>query len=86
MQEPGTKLGTYEGFFSTLLTTAASMWATAATGVVLGTGHYLLGVLLAVIVVVVLEMEQIPGLRRISVRDGSLLRDQQRTEDATPQS
>ncbi len=62
------------------------MWATAATGVVLGTGHYLLGVLLAVIVVVVLEMEQIPGLRRISVRDGSLLRDQQRTEDATPQS
>jgi putative Mg2+ transporter-C (MgtC) family protein len=46
------------------LTTAASMWAVAGVGAVVGTGRYLLGVLLAALVLLILVWEQLPILSR----------------------
>ena len=50
------------------LTTAASLWTVASIGVVIGTGRYLLGVLLASLILLMLPWEEIPGLRRIGHR------------------
>ncbi len=46
------------------LTTAASMWAVAGIGAVVGTGRYLLGVLLAGLVLLILVWEKLPVLSR----------------------
>jgi putative Mg2+ transporter-C (MgtC) family protein len=44
------------------LTTAASVWAVTSVGIVIGTGHYLLGVMLALIILLLLWWQYLPGL------------------------
>ena len=44
------------------LTTAATVWATAAVGTAVGFGMYVMGVLGAVLVFVILAMHHLPGL------------------------
>jgi putative Mg2+ transporter-C (MgtC) family protein len=44
------------------LTTAASMWAMTAIGVAVGSGHELLGVLLAVLIYLIIAVGEWPGL------------------------
>lgn len=46
------------------LTSAASMWAVAGLGAVVGAGRYLLGVLLAALVLLILAWERLPVLSR----------------------
>lgn len=46
------------------LTTAASLWAVAALGTVAGSGHAFLAALMTLLVLLILEIENIPGLRR----------------------
>ena len=48
------------------LTTAASAWAAAAIGVVAGLGAYIAAVLATALVLIILELDQIPLLRRMS--------------------
>jgi putative Mg2+ transporter-C (MgtC) family protein len=47
------------------LTTAASSWAATAIGVLCGTGVYLSAALATVLVMLILELESLPGLRFI---------------------
>lgn len=44
------------------LTTAASIWTMTSVGVVVGTGHYLLGVLLTLLVLLLLWWQYVPWL------------------------
>lgn len=46
------------------LTTAASLWATAAVGVLLGAGEYFVGVAACAVLLFVLELEKLPGMKR----------------------
>jgi putative Mg2+ transporter-C (MgtC) family protein len=50
------------------ITTAASIFATAAVGVVVGTGHLVVGTVSAVGVLLILELRNMPGLRRLDAR------------------
>lgn len=50
------------------LTTAASVWAVASVGAVIGAGYYLLGVVLSVLILLILAWEELPLLRRIGYR------------------
>jgi len=50
------------------LTTAASSWAVAAVGVLIGGGAYLAGLLGAVLVLLILELNRLPVLRRFEAR------------------
>lgn len=50
------------------LTTAASIWAAAAIGVVAGLGHLLLATILTALVLVDIELRYIPGLRSLDAR------------------
>jgi putative Mg2+ transporter-C (MgtC) family protein len=50
------------------LTTAASAWAAAAIGVLAGLGAYLAATLATALVLLILELDQIPILRRLSER------------------
>ena len=50
------------------ITTASAIFATAGIGVVVGTGHLALGAATAVAVLLVLELRNIPGLRRLDAR------------------
>jgi putative Mg2+ transporter-C (MgtC) family protein len=50
------------------LTTAAGAWAATAVGTIVGMGAYLAAALLAGIVVIILELDAIPVLRRIRER------------------
>lgn len=50
------------------LTTAAAMWATAAVGMLAGVGEILIAGLVAGIVILVLEVPNVPGLRRFDGR------------------
>ncbi len=45
------------------LTTAASIWAVAAVGVIVGAGDYLMGAAVCALVLIILEWNQIPLLR-----------------------
>lgn len=47
------------------LTSAAALWATAAIGMVVGSGDLIIGVALTVFVLVILVWERVPGVRRI---------------------
>jgi putative Mg2+ transporter-C (MgtC) family protein len=47
------------------LTTAAGAWAAAAIGVVVGLGAYVAGALATAVVLLILELDQIPVLRKI---------------------
>jgi uncharacterized membrane protein YhiD involved in acid resistance len=46
------------------LTTAASLWAVAALGVVAGAGEYLMALCLTALVVLILESHNLPVLHR----------------------
>ena len=48
------------------LTTAASAWAAAAIGVVAGLGAYVAAALATALVLIILELDQIPFVRRMS--------------------
>lgn len=50
------------------ITTASAIFATAGIGVVVGTGHLTLGAVTAVAVLLVLEIRNIPVLRRLDAR------------------
>ena len=50
------------------LTTAAGLWAVSVIGVVIGVGHYVAGLILAGVVLLILAWEEIPGLSRIGHR------------------
>lgn len=50
------------------LTTAAGAWAAAAIGVTVGLGAYLAGVLATVLALLILELDQMPVLRKIRQR------------------
>ena len=63
------------------LTTAASSWAVTALGVIVGAGGYLVASLGTVIVLVILELNSIPLLRRIGVRGGGSSADPSRPAD-----
>jgi putative Mg2+ transporter-C (MgtC) family protein len=47
------------------LTTAACIWAVDALGIVVGAGHYLLGVSLGALILLILEWERLPVLNRL---------------------
>ncbi len=47
------------------LTTAASIWAVAAVGVVVGAGDYLMGAAIAALILLILEWNRIPLLNKL---------------------
>jgi putative Mg2+ transporter-C (MgtC) family protein len=47
------------------LTTAASSWAAAAIGVLVGAGEYVTGLLATLLVLLILEIDNLPVIRRI---------------------
>jgi putative Mg2+ transporter-C (MgtC) family protein len=51
------------------VTTAATIFATAGMGVVVGYGHLALGAILALGLLVTLELPHVPGLRRLDARN-----------------
>jgi len=57
-----------EGLLVRGLTTAAAIYATAAIGLVVGSGRLLLGTVTAVIVLLTLEVQYVPGLGVIDAR------------------
>ena len=50
------------------ITTASAIFATAAIGVVVGTGHLAVGAVTAAAVLLILELRNIPGVRRLDAR------------------
>lgn len=50
------------------ITTAATILASAAMGIVVGTGHLLAGVASMALILLALEIRQIPGLRSLDAR------------------
>lgn len=50
------------------LTTAASSWAAAAVGVLIGAGAYVAGILACLLVLAILELNRLPVLRRFEGR------------------
>ena len=44
------------------LTTAASLWATSAVGVLIGAGEYFVGIAACALLLLVLEFEKLPGM------------------------
>jgi putative Mg2+ transporter-C (MgtC) family protein len=50
------------------VTTAGALFATAGVGIVVGTGHLVLGALTTALVLFVLELRNLPGLRRLDAR------------------
>jgi putative Mg2+ transporter-C (MgtC) family protein len=66
------------------VTTAAAIYATAAIGVVVGTGRLAVGVVTAVGVLVILELQNIPGLGRLDAsRYAERFRDDNEPPSAT---
>jgi putative Mg2+ transporter-C (MgtC) family protein len=57
-----------ENTFVRGVTTASAIFATAAIGVVVGTGHLVVGVITTLAVLLVLELRNIPGLRWLDAR------------------
>lgn len=50
------------------LTTAAAIWSAAAVGVIAGAGRLLLATLTTLLILVTLELREIPGLRMLDAR------------------
>lgn len=50
------------------ITTAGAVFAIASIGIVVGTGHLGLGILTAALVLLSLELRNLPGLRRLDAR------------------
>jgi putative Mg2+ transporter-C (MgtC) family protein len=63
------------------VTTASAIYATAAIGIVVGTGRLLVGVVTAAGVLLILELQNIPGLRRL---DGRRYQERFRNDDEPP--
>src|SRR6266540_3572147 len=61
------------------LTTAASAWAVAAVGVLVGSGAFLAGILSTLLVLFILELNRLPVIRRFLAQR---IRDQDGNEDA----
>src|SRR6266545_1657432 len=61
------------------LTTAASAWAVAAVGVLVGSGAFLAGILSTLLVLFILELNRLPVIRRFLAQR---IRDQDGSEDA----
>ena len=57
-----------ENLFVRGITTAAAIFATAAVGIIVGTGHLALGSITAVGVIVTLELRNLPLLRLLDAR------------------
>jgi putative Mg2+ transporter-C (MgtC) family protein len=57
-----------ENTFVRGITTASAMFATAAIGIVVGTGRLMVGTVTAAGVLLVLELRNIPGARRLDAR------------------
>lgn len=51
------------------LTTAASAWAVASIGVLVGAGAYVTGIAAAALALFILELDYLPGFRRIHPRE-----------------
>ncbi len=49
-------------------TTAAAVWAAAAVGVLAGAGSYLPAIAGTALAVLILELDKIPGIRRVEPR------------------
>jgi putative Mg2+ transporter-C (MgtC) family protein len=62
------------------LTTAAAVWAAAAVGVLSGAGAYVAAIAGTVLALIVLELDEIPGLRRLDA--GRLREDPDTSRDA----
>jgi putative Mg2+ transporter-C (MgtC) family protein len=60
------------------LTTAASAWAVAAVGVLVGSGAFLSGIASTLLVLFILELNRLPVIRRFLAQR---IRDQDRNED-----
>ena len=65
------------------LTTAASMWAVASVGVIVGAGDYAMGTAITGLILVILEWNRIPILNRIGYT-GRPPADSTGEETATP--
>lgn len=50
------------------LTSAAAMWATAAVGMVVGSGDLIIGIMLTGFILLILAWERVPGLSRVGHR------------------
>lgn len=50
------------------MTSAATMFAVTGTGVVIGTGHWLLGIAVGVLILIDLELRNLPFLNRLDAR------------------
>ena len=68
------------------LTTAASIWAAAVDGVLAGLGLYLTAVILMLLVVLILEAQRVPLVRRLQVmaRESELIDDEEGDGDEGP--
>jgi len=62
------------------ITTAATIWIAAAIGVVAGSGHLLLALLIGALALITLEFRYIPGLRALDARRHI----QKMTDDSAP--
>lgn len=58
----------HEGATVRGLTSAAAMWATAAVGMVIGSGDLIIGITLTGFILLILVWERVPGLSRIGHR------------------
>jgi putative Mg2+ transporter-C (MgtC) family protein len=47
------------------LTTAAASWAVAAMAILVGSGELLIGVAMSAVILLILELDRLPGLRAI---------------------
>jgi putative Mg2+ transporter-C (MgtC) family protein len=63
------------------LTTAASIWAVASIGVVVGAGEYIIGVFLAGLIFIILTWERLPYLSRVGVVKRHLSASEERQAD-----
>lgn len=64
------------------LTTAAGAWAASAIGVLVGLGAYLASVLITLLVLLLLELDQVPVLRRI--RDLAIQQEREERKEQEP--
>ena len=65
------------------LTTAASLWASTSIGVLVGTGYYMISVVLTILVLFILTWERLPMLRRFRSPRARVTPAHTETPDAT---
>lgn len=57
-----------QGDYVTGLTTAATLWATAAVGLLIGFGYYLIGMLTSILIFLLLYLPRLPWWKKISAK------------------